>query len=217
MKSIKKSIYRFFHHIVSGVQTNIDAQIPKFDLKEAHMSDLKVLPNRMALLEKMPKNGIVAELGVNKGDFSEEIWEITKPQKLHLVDAWGSERYHLGLRKVIESKFQDQITSDKVVINQGLSTDMSLGFSDNYFDWIYIDTDHSYEVTKAELQAYKAKMKPGGIIAGHDYSQGNWKKLRRYGVIEAVHEFCVQEDWELIFLTIEMSDNPSFAIRKIKF
>jgi len=216
VKKLKKLLYNFFHQKVSSVQTNIDAQIPKFDLSEAHISNLKVLPNRRVLLENLPKNGIVAELGVNKGDFSEEILEISKPQKFHLVDAWGSERYHLGLRKVIESKFQGQIALGKLIINQGLSTDMAAKFQDSYFDWIYIDTDHSYEVTKAELQSYKAKMNVGGIIAGHDYTQGNWGKLRRYGVMEAVHEFCVIENWELIYLTIEMSDNPSFAIRKIK-
>jgi hypothetical protein len=200
---------------VSSVQTNIDARIPKFDLQEVHISNMKALSNRKALLEKMPKNGVVAELGVNKGEFSEEIWTITKPQKLHLVDIWASERYHMGLRKLIEKKFKDQIDSEKIIINQGLSIDMSFRFQDNYFDWIYIDTDHSYGVTKAELQAYKNKIKPGGIIAGHDYVQGNWGKLLRYGVMEAVHEFCVNENWEIIYLTMEMSDNPSFAIRKI--
>ena len=77
------------------------------------------------------------------------------------------------------------------------------------------DTDHSYAVTREELQAYKGKIKPGGIIAGHDYIQGNWGEILRYGVIEAVHEFCVQEDWELIFQTMEMSNSPSFEIRHV--
>lgn len=158
----------------------------------------------------------MAELGVNRGDFSKEIMCICTPEKFHLVDAWGSERYHLGLRKDIELMFKDQIALDKLIINQGLSTDMASKFPDKYFDWIYIDTDHSYEVTKAELQAYNNKIKPGGIIAGHDYSQGNWGKILRYGVMEAVHEFCVKENWEFVYLTIEMSNNPSFAIRKIE-
>jgi len=213
---IKKYIYKFFHQKVSDVQSKIDAQIPKFDLKEKHISKLKILPNRLVLLENLPKNGFVAELGVNKGDFSKEILRISTPQKFHLVDAWGSERYHLGLRKGIELMFNDEIASGKLIINQGLSTDMARKFPDGYFDWIYIDTDHSYEVTKLELQAYKNKIKPGGTIVGHDYSQGNWGKILRYGVMEAVHEFCVKENWELVYLTIEMSNNPSFAIRKIE-
>ena len=96
-----------------------------------------------------------------------------------------------------------------------LSTDTALEFEDGYFDMIYIDTDHSYATTRDELAAYLPKMKPDGIIAGHDYSLGNWVTGYRYGVIEAVHEFCVAHDWELLYLTAEPLERQSFAIRKI--
>ncbi|MCU0386267.1 MAG: hypothetical protein MUE38_09580, partial [Flavihumibacter sp.] len=59
------------------------------------------------------------------------------------------------------------------------------------------------------------KLKPGGIIAGHDFIKGNWLSGYRYGVMEAVYEFCVTHNWELIFLTTETNDHPSFAIRRI--
>lgn len=213
--NIKNLLYSFFHKKVSRVQTNIDALIPKLDLEEKHISNLKVLTNRTVLLGTLPKNGIVAELGVNKGEFSQEILSISNPQVLHLVDVWGSERYHDGLRSHVQSMFQNQIYVGKIKIHQGYSTDLASIFDNGYFDWIYIDTDHSYQVTKDELYAYKDKIKPRGFIAGHDYSQGNWGKILRYGVMEAVHEFCIREDWELIYLTTDMSNNPSFAIRKI--
>jgi len=213
---LKNQLYKFIHQKVSNVQTKIDALLPKLDLQEKHIANLKVLTNRKALLEKLPKDGLVAELGVNKGEFSQEILRVSKPQIFYLVDAWDSERYDGGLRNRVESMFVNQITAGKVMIHQGYSTDLASSFEDRYFDWIYIDTDHSYQVTKAELHAYKNKIKPDGIIAGHDYSQGNWGKILRYGVMEAIHEFCIQEGWELIYLTIEMSDNTSFAIRRIQ-
>lgn len=96
-----------------------------------------------------------------------------------------------------------------------MSTEAAQDFEDGYFDWIYIDTDHSYETTRDELELYAPKMKPGGIIAGHDYKIGNWISMYRYGVIEAVHEFCVKHNWELIYLTVEPSESQSFANRKI--
>lgn len=37
----------------------------------------------------------------------------------------------------------------------------------------------------------------------------------RYGVIEAVYEFCAKYDWELLYITAENEGNPSFAIRRI--
>lgn len=215
MKALKKRLYQFIHAKLAKVQRNIDEQIPKYDLQQKHISNLKVIQNRNKLLEFLPKNGIVAELGVNKGEFSREIFEICDPEKLHLIDIWESERYHDGLRLGIESDFKKEIEKGRIIINRGYSTDLASIFPDHYFDWIYIDTDHSYLITKQELQAYKNKIKHGGIIAGHDYIQGNWGKILRYGVMEAVHEFCVEEDWELLFLTTEMSNSASFAIRKI--
>jgi len=215
LKVLKEYLYKLMHQKVSKEQTRIDAQIPRYDLQVKHIENLKVLSNREVLLELLPKNGIVAEIGVNKGEFSQKILKINKPQQLHLVDAWDSERYHDGLRKGVESAFSAQISSGMVSIHQGYSTELSKGFPDNFFDWIYIDTDHSYKLTKSELQAYQCKIKQGGIIAGHDYTQGNWGKLYRYGVMEAVHEFCVKENWELLYLTLEMSNSPSFAIRKL--
>ena len=101
-------------------------------------------------------------------------------------------------------------------IHRKLSTEAVSDFEDNYFDWIYLDTDHSYELTSVELLKYAAKAKQNGVISGHDYSMGNWVESYRYGVIEAVHEFCVKHDWELIYLTLEPTENQSFAIRRIQ-
>ena len=92
---------------------------------------------------------------------------------------------------------------------------MAGDFADQSLDWVYIDTDHSYETTIRELCLYASKVKVGGIISGHDYTMGNFIKWYRYGVIEAVHQLCATFDWELIFITAETIENQSFAIRKI--
>ena len=38
-----------------------------------------------------------------------------------------------------------------------------------YFDWIYIDGNHTYEYVKQDLEGYRPKVKPGGYMAGDDY------------------------------------------------
>ena len=165
-------------------------------------------------LEHFPKGGSVAEMGVASGDFSAMILATCKPQVLHLVDFWGSDRYASG-RTRVEDWFKEEIKAGKVVINLGLSTEVLPRFPEHFFDWIYIDTDHGYEVTAAELELARTKVKQGGTIAGHDYVTGNWDGGVRYGVVEAVHEFCVKYNWELILLTHETDRHLSFAIREI--
>ncbi len=193
-----------------------EEKIPKIPLQEKHIRNLRVVLDREAFLKAMPVGGICAEIGVNKGEFSERILSVMKPKKLHLIDAWGDVgRYHDELKIEVSEKFKTQLNEDKVEINIGFSTEILKTFPDKYFDWAYVDTDHSYLTTKAELALLKQKVKDNGIIAGHDYAIGNWLADYRYGVIEAVHEFCVMEGWELIYLTAETDQFRNFAIKRI--
>jgi len=188
---------------------------PLTPLTTVHLKNARLLPNRNELLNLLPKNSICAEIGVDKGTFSEKILTHCNPEKLHLIDAWHTERYNENLGLSVERKFEKEISTKRIVINRGLSTDVLKEFPNYYFDWVYIDTDHSYKTTFEELQLCLQKVKVGGIIAGHDYIIGNWSDGVKYGVMEAVHEFCKKEHWEILFLTTELDYPPSFAIKKI--
>lgn len=212
VKAIKKIIRPF----VKKVNQYDSNQIPNYKLEPKHLKNAQLLINRESLLKLLPKNAVVAELGVDKGGFSENILKICDPKKLHLVDCWDSNRYNQNKRRLVEEKFSTEISSNKLEINLGLSTDVVSNFSDNYFDWIYIDTNHSYKTTIKELEMWHKKVKEGGIIAGHDYVKSNWDTWVRYGVIEAVYEFCNKYNWEIIYLTMDATINPSFAIQKIQ-
>jgi cephalosporin hydroxylase len=45
---------------------------------------------------------------------------------------------------------------------------VALEFQDGYFDWVYIDGDHSYEAVLNDLKAWYPKVKPGGYLALDD-------------------------------------------------
>jgi len=213
----KRNVYQIWHDRFVEQRCQNEKLIPKYDLQPKHIQNLKVLLNRESLLNFLPKNAICAEIGVNEGDFSKMILQQSSPLKLHLIDAWGNPaRYHDGLKELVRDKFKKEIAQKVVELNIGYSTATLKEFPDHYFDWVYLDTDHTYKVTADELAILKDKVKPNGIIAGHDYIIGNWAGDCRYGVIEAVHELCVKDNWELIYITANFSEMPSFAIRKIK-
>jgi predicted O-methyltransferase YrrM len=213
--SIVKIVYRSLNRLLGKARQRQSQRIPKVELRPEHIANLRIVTDRKAFLEQLPKGGVVAEAGVDHGDFSALILAITQPKRLHLIDVWSSKRYHGGLQDVVRKKFQRELASGQVQIDLGLSTDMLSRYPEATFDWVYIDTDHGYTVTAAELELCRTKVKPGGIIAGHDYVTGNWDGGVRYGVVEAVHEFCVKYDWELILLTHETDRHLSFAMRKI--
>ncbi|HZY82565.1 MAG TPA: class I SAM-dependent methyltransferase [Cyclobacteriaceae bacterium] len=217
----KRKIYsvaeRYVQQQQLAARQDVEKAIPKYELAEKNIANLKTLVDRTALLRHMPTAACCAEIGVNRGEFSEEILQITRPSKLHLIDMWGDPgRYNDVLKNEVEKKFATQVASKTVEINVGRSTEVLTTFPDAYFDWVYLDTDHTYKTTSEELAILTKKMRPDGIIAGHDYVTGNFLSAFRYGVIEAVHEVCVTLGWEIIYLTIETAGPRSFAIKKIR-
>jgi len=188
--------------------------MPKTVLEDKHVRECRIVPTREALLDLMPKHGVVAEIGAAFGDFTAEIFERTAPSRLHLIDAWSSKRYRDGLEQIKE-KFSAEIEAEKLVVNQGLSTDQLETFDDHYFDWVYIDTDHSYQTTRDELELAVRKVKSDGRIAGDDFTAGNPITPWPYGVIEAAHEFCAKHGWTYELLSFEPSGHFSFSLKKL--
>lgn len=60
-------------------------------------------------------------------------------------------------------------------------------YADNSIDVVYLDAGHSYAEVLADLHAWYPKVKPNGIIAGHDFVFDN--VVSREGVVRAVCEF----------------------------
>ena len=71
--------------------------------------------------------------------------------------------------------------SDSLNIYACLSHEGAYFFKDASVDVLFIDAGHSYEAVKKDIEAWLPKMKPNGIIAGHDYN--SW-----VGVKNAVNE-----------------------------
>ncbi len=67
-------------------------------------------------------------------------------------------------------------------------------FPDKYFDYVYIDGDHSYEGVIKDLELWYPKIKDRGVLAGHDYnSLVSWPD-----VTKAVKEFVGRRSLSVI-------------------
>ena len=226
MLIILRRSYSFIQKLVSFFGFNIIVNRRKANsikdfvhpvrLQQKNIKNLKVVLNRESLLKLLPKKSIIAEVGVDKGDFSAKIISFTKPKKIYLIDIWDSERYNLNKMNYVKKRFQKEIDAGRVYIIRGTSEKELKKFENNFFDWVYIDTSHTYFQTLKELELCRLKVKDGGIIAGHDYCQGNINKALAYGVVQAVTHFCIKFDWEFIYLTHETDRTLSFAIKKIR-
>ena len=87
---------------------------------------------------------------------------------------------------------------------KGSSADWAEKFEDGFFDYLYLDADHSKKSVLADLKYWYPKVKNGGIIAGHDvYCDQNNAFREHFDVEGALSEFFTEDQQENIHLTNE--------------
>lgn len=182
------------------------------NLPECYLAGCRVLPDRELLLSVLPKGGTIAEIGVADGDFSAAIWRSTQPSHMHLIDSWQSERYADGLEPV-RTRFAREIALGQVLIHQGNSLAILPTLAAGTFDWVYLDTSHTYQETSDELRQCARIVSPEGRIVGHDFCIGNPQSRLPYGVIGAVYDFCLECRWMFEYLTLDRGGYFSFCLK----
>lgn len=175
--------------------------VPSPELPEKVLENCQMVYNRYSLLEKLPKNGIAAEVGVFRGHFSKEICKKNQPKDLHLIDA----TFHY---------FEDFDTNTNIIRKEGMSWELLGQYDDNYFDWIYIDADHSYNGVKRDIEIASKKVRSGGYLVFDDFSYGALRNGHKFGVHNAVSEFICKNEWEMSYFAFNHTASYNVAIRK---
>lgn len=173
-----------------------------------------MLPDRSELLYRLPQKGVAAEVGAAFGAYTADIIAKNKPQELYLIDSWKAERYKSGLER-IQKKFKTQIEAGRIHLRQGFSTEQLAEFPDGFFDWVYVDTNHSFKTTWEELRLCNDKVKREGRIAGHDFCTGNVVEPVPYGVVEACAKFCLDYGWQYEYIALESHGHFSFCLKRL--
>lgn len=135
---------------------------------------------RDALLESLPKGGVVAEIGVWEGGFSSRILHICAPRELHLIDPWlylpAFSNTGFGKKKnahLMEARYHAvcaKFADDPRVKVHRMTSEVGLSqFEDHALDWVYLDGNHNFPFIDNDLTLSLRKVKRGGIIAGDDY------------------------------------------------
>jgi predicted O-methyltransferase YrrM len=150
------------------------------------------LYSRMVALSK--DDSIFVEIGSWKGKstvyMAEEIKKSGKNIKFYTIDTFEGTREEHDLESDIihHSLYETYLKNidpikDFITTIRGSSWEMHKEFKENSIDFLFIDGDHTYEGVKKDLSLWFPKVKKGGIISGHDYTEPTC------GVKMAVDEF----------------------------
>lgn len=128
------------------------------------------------LLAHYHLKGEAVELGVAEGRNAEVLIASPQVEKLYLIDNWSHleqsgdgghpQSWHENNFKEAQERVEP--FKRKAHFLKGLSSEMIQQIPDESLIFAYIDCDHSYEGFRSDLNAIYKKVKPSGIIAGHD-------------------------------------------------
>jgi len=139
------------------------------------------------------------ELGVASGDFSARLWQSGCFRELWGVDAYA-DRHDTG--EYIAAVKAIGFDANYRLIRSFFSEALDL-FPDGYFDFIYVDGyAHTGEEAGRTLYDWYAKLRVGGMIAGHDYHE-EWPL-----VVENVDRFAADAGLDLMVTRLTTNPGP---------
>lgn len=154
-----------------------------------------------AFLNSRDLTGHGAEIGVHTGIYSQIILDTWQGEKLWLIDPWRHQA--AGYDDIInypDQKFDELLieTVRRLAPYRGrwnllreFSQDATTYFPDAFFDFVYVDGNHSNEACLLDCELWWPKIRQGGLLAGHDYISGI-RKGASFGVKDAVDQFALR-------------------------
>lgn len=148
--------------------------------------------------------GIGVEVGVANGDFAEIILANPKVTGLFGVDLYephkGYQDYTRGttfnnMRKNSAEKLKH--FGQRHAFIYKFSMDAVKDFANNSLDFVYIDANHSYKTVFEDITEWAKRVRPGGVIAGDDYTPSI---KPNNGVIRAVNEYAEKNGVTVLFI-----------------
>lgn len=167
-----------------------------------YRTSLAHVPAREEISVLLNKRGLVGrgtEIGVKAGNYSDIVLSAWKGRKLISIDPWleaPAEEY--VDRSNVPQERQEELFrlaqerlarhGDRSEIWRLTSVEAARRVPDGSLDFVYIDARHDYDSVLEDLNAWFGKVRPGGLLAGHDYVDGEFPQ-GVFGVKRAVDEF----------------------------
>lgn len=154
--------------------------------------------SRLDLGELLEQEGAKtgAELGVQRGEFSKEILQQWAGcERYTMVDLWRQQENYEEAANVDDAKQEANYQAAQLAVAPWaakthllrMKTSEAAGqVEDASLDFVYIDARHDYCGCSEDIALWWPKVKPGGIMAGHDYMTA-----------KEILDYHPNEDWGL--------------------
>lgn len=171
--------------------STFDYIIKKYNIEvgRQHQIDVEGMKGSSDLARLFAELGfkLGVEVGVDRGLYSEFLMQTIPGLKLFGVDPWTREVFEEGnpykapveyFTQCYEETLKRMVPfGDNYKIIKKYSMDAVKDFEDNSLDFVYIDANHDFINFAMDLQFWLRKVRPGGIMSGHDYAYYSYSKF----------------------------------------
>ena len=195
----KKICPRSNMELIGETMNTLDYLVDKYKIDLSAPSPIEI-PNvgrdSLPRILKDLKFTIGAEIGVEKGLNLKQLVKRNPKLKMFAVDpyvkydrynTWTEERF-IGNHQIAHERLD---VFPNVEFIEKFSMDALADFEDESLDFVYIDANHGYEFVLEDITGWEKKVRPGGILSGHDYVKSRHSKSGglMINVKRAVQEF----------------------------
>lgn len=136
-----------------------------------------------ALAGNIPQDGIVVAIGAGAGTHTLSILEVTEDVVIFSVDIACAEdpintNEHLRLTETFSANGLPFSETGHVIRIWGDSKIVGKRWPLSV-DFLFIDGDHSEPGVIGDIQEWMRHVKPGGVVAFHDYGSNNWPAVKQ--------------------------------------
>lgn len=110
-----------------------------------------------------------AEIGVERGCYSEALCKAIPGLKLYCVDPWERYPEYGDWQGDFYQEAVDRLSPYHVRIVRKMSMEAAKSFRNGSLDFVYIDANHYPPYIGDDLREWSKKVRRGGIVSGHDY------------------------------------------------
>lgn len=131
------------------------------------------------------KTGV--EIGTDQGEYAEVLVKSIPGVELFCVDPWLAHAYDQGEQpesfegqEYFDKRYEEtraRLRDFNASIIRKTSMDVVHTFPDNSLDFVYIDGNHDFLNVTQDIHHWFKKVRPGGILSGHDYVRYPSKKF----------------------------------------
>jgi len=196
-------------------------------LSSEHLAtDARIFATRRDLVHEfapIAAGGIICEIGVEYGNFSEFLIDAIKPSQFWAFDLFDLHTYagnpHAA---VLGALTHEQFYRQRLARRRDTDVNVRVGDSstrlhelpDGIFDLVYLDGDHRLEGVRRDTEQAVRTLKTSGVIVFNDYIMFDHIAKMPYGVVPVVNDLCARGGWKVVGFALQQGMFCDIAVRR---